>query len=363
MSRTVYNFGAGPAMLPVPVMEKIQQEWLDFQGMGISIVEISHRAKQFEQVLVAAQERFRELTNLPANYKILFVHGGARMQFAALPLNLAGRSPSKKCLYVESGNFAKLAHKDAKPFGDIKVIASSAESNYDRIPTVTPEMVDQDAAYLHVTGNNTLYGSRWQSFPETGDVPLVVDQTSEMLSRVLDFSQFGCAYAGLQKNLGPAGTAIVVIREDLLEYASPQTPTLLNYKQCAADNSLTNTANTFAIYVTGLVLDWLKDQGGIAAIEKQNEAKAQRLYDLIDGTDFYRGVIQPEFRGTMNVSFNLASEELEAKFLKEAGARDLYALKGHRSVGGIRASIYNAMPLAGVEALVGFMQEFEKNNG
>jgi len=363
MSRTVYNFGAGPAMLPVPVMEKIQQEWLDFQGMGISIVEISHRAKQFEQVLDAAQERFRELTNLPDNYKILFVHGGARMQFAALPLNLAGRSPSKKCLYVESGNFAKLAHKDAKPFGDIRVIASSAESNYDRIPTVTPEMVDQDAAYLHVTGNNTLYGSRWQSFPETGAVPLIVDQTSEMLSRVLDFSRFGCAYAGLQKNLGPAGTALVVIREDLLEYASPQTPTLLNYKQCAADNSLTNTANTFAIYVTGLVLDWLKEQGGIAAIEKQNEAKAKRLYDLIDGTEFYRGVILPEFRGTMNVSFNLASEELEAKFLKEAGARDLYALKGHRSVGGIRASIYNAMPLAGVEALVAFMQEFEAKNG
>jgi len=280
-----------------------------------------------------------------------------------LPLNLAGRSASKKCLYVETGNFAKLAHKDAKPFGDIRVIANSAETNYDRIPTITPEMVDQDAAYLHVTGNNTLYGSRWQTFPETGNVPLIVDQTSEMLSRVLDFSKFGCAYAGLQKNLGPAGTALVVIRDDLLGQASPQTPTLLNYEVCAKDNSLTNTANTFAIYVTGLVLEWLQEQGGVAAIEKVNEQKAKILYDLIDAGDFYRGVILPEFRGTMNVSFNLASEELEAKFLKEAGAQGLYALKGHRSVGGIRASIYNAMPLAGIEALAAFMKEFERTNG
>jgi len=363
MSQQVYNFGAGPAMLPVPVMEKIRDEFLDFQGMGISIIEISHRAKQFEKVLVETQERFRQLTNLPDNYKILFIHGGARMQFAALPLNLAGRSPGKKCLYVESGNFAKLAHKDAKPFGDIKVIASSAATNYDRIPMLTPDTIDQDAAYLHITGNNTLYGSRWQNFPETGAVPLIVDQTSEMLSRVIDYRKFGCVYAGLQKNLGPAGTAIVVIREDLLEYASPQTPTLLNYKVCAADNSLTNTANTFAIYVTGLVLEWLQQQGGVAAIEKVNEQKAKILYDLIDASDYYRGVVLPEFRGTMNVSFNLATPELEEKFLKEAGAQGLYALKGHRNVGGIRASIYNAMPLAGVETLAAFMQEFAKKNG
>jgi len=363
MSQQVFNFGAGPAMLPVSVMQRIQEEWFDFQGLGVSVIEVSHRAKQFEKVLLEAQERFRQLTNLPDNFRILFVHGGARMQFAALPLNLAGRSPSKKCLYVETGNFAKLAHKDAKPFGDIRVIASSADTNYDRIPNIDASMVDQDAAYVHLTGNNTLYGSRWQSFPETGGVPLIVDQTSEMLSRVLDFSKFGCVYAGLQKNLGPAGTAIVVIREDLLEYASPQTPTLLNYKVCNADNSLTNTANTFAIYVTGLVLEWLQQQGGVAAIEKVNEQKAKILYDLIDATDFYRGVILPEFRGTMNVSFNLATPELEEKFLKEAGALGLYALKGHRSVGGIRASIYNAMPLAGVETLASFMKEFEKNNG
>jgi phosphoserine aminotransferase len=363
MSQQVYNFGAGPAMLPIPVMQRIQEEFLDFQSMGVSIIEISHRAKQFEQVLLAAQERFRQLTNLPDNYKILFVHGGARMQFSALPMNLAARSGSKKCLYVETGNFAKLANKDAKAYGDIRVIASSADSNYSYLPEITPDMVDQDAAYLHMTSNNTIYGSRYNSFPETGSVPLIADQTSEILSRQIDYSKFGCIYAGLQKNLGPSGTAIVVIREDLLGHAYPETPVLLNYEQCAKDNSLTNTANTFAIYVTGLVLEWLQEQGGVAAIEKVNEQKAKILYDLIDAGEYYRGVIQPEFRGTMNVSFNLPSEELEAKFLKEAGEQGLYALKGHRSVGGIRASIYNAMPLAGVETLAAFMKEFENNNG
>ncbi len=224
-------------------------------------------------------------------------------------------------------------------------------------------MIDQDAAYLHITSNNTLYGSRYSEFPDAGNVPLVVDQTSEILSRVIDYSKFGCIYAGLQKNLGPSGTALVVIREDLLGHASPETPVLLNYEQCAKDNSLTNTANTFAVYVTGLMLEWLQEQGGIAAIEKINEQKAATLYDLIDADDYYRGVILPECRGTMNVSFNLASEELEAKFLKEAGDQGLYALKGHRNVGGIRASIYNAMPMAGVEALAGFMKEFASKNG
>jgi phosphoserine aminotransferase len=350
-------------MLPVPVMAKIRDEFLDFQGMGISIIEISHRAKQFEQVLLDAQARFRRLTNLPENYQILFVHGGARMQFSALPLNLANLSPSRKCLYVETGNFAKLANKDAKAFGDIRVIASSADTNYDRIPEIAPEMIDQDAAYLHLTTNNTIYGSRYNSFPDAGKVPLIADQTSEILSRVIDYGQFGCIYAGLQKNLGPAGTAIVVIREDLLGHAAAETPILLNYEVCAKDNSLTNTANTFAIYVTGLVLEWLEQQGGVAAIEQSNEQKARVLYDLIDGSDYFRGVILPEFRGTMNVSFNLPSAELEAKFLKEAGSQGLYALKGHRSVGGIRASIYNAMPLAGVEALASFMREFERSNG
>ncbi|MEJ2469507.1 MAG: 3-phosphoserine/phosphohydroxythreonine transaminase [Desulfuromonadales bacterium] len=363
MSPQVYNFGAGPAMLPVPVMQRIREEWFDFQGLGVSVIEVSHRAKQFEKVLLDAQERFRQLTDLPENYRILFVHGGARMQFSALPMNLASRSPGRKCLYVETGNFAKLANKDARAYGDIRVIASSAESNYDHIPEITPEMIDQDAAYLHITSNNTIYGSRYNRFPETGEVPLIADQTSEILSRVIDYRKFGCIYAGLQKNLGPSGTAIVIVREDLLGHAVPETPILLNYEQCAKDNSLTNTANTFAIYVTGLVLEWLQEQGGVAAIEKINAQKAGTLYDLIDGSDYYRGVIQPACRGTMNVSFNLPSADLEAKFLKEAGEQGLYALKGHRSVGGIRASIYNAMPLAGVETLADFMKDFASKNG
>ena len=363
MADKIYNFGAGPAMLPEPVMQQIQREWLDFQGMGISIIEISHRAKEFVAVLDEAKSLFRELTGLPNNYRILFVHGGARMQFSALPLNFAGRVPSKKCLYVESGNFAGLAAKEAKAFCEMKIIASSVETDYNCIPGLASGQIDQDAAYLHITSNNTLYGTRWNQFPETGNVPLIADMTSELLSRQIDYNQFGVVYAGLQKNLGPSGMAMVIIHEDLLGYADKKTPTLLNYTQCDKDNSLTNTTNTFAVYVVKLVLEWLKEQGGVAEIEKLNKQKASRLYQVIDSSDFYRGVALPEFRSIMNVSFKLASEELDAKFLQEADAVGLYALKGHRNVGGIRASIYNPMPLAGVKKLVGFMEEFERKHG
>ena len=362
MSKKVYNFGAGPAMLPEAVMQKIQQEWLDYQGMGVSVIEISHRSKEFVAILEEAQALFRELTGLPDNYRILFIHGGARMQFSALPLNLAGRKPGKKCLYFETGNFAKLSAKDAKAFCNVEIAASSAASNYDRIPEYDPALFSDDVSYVHITGNNTIYGTRWNQFPKTGDVPLIADMTSEILSRQIDYSQFGVIYAGMQKNLGPSGMAMVIIREDLLGCASEQTPVLLNYTQADADNSLTNTTNTFAIYTTKLVLEWLKEQGGVAVMEKRNEAKAARLYEIIDASDFYRGVAHPEHRSIMNVSFNLASEELEATFLKEAGAAGLYALKGHRNVGGIRASIYNPMPMAGIEALASFMQTFENNH-
>ena len=359
----VYNFGAGPAMLPEPVMQQIQQEWLDFQGMGISSIEISHRAKEFVAVLDEAQSLFRELTGLPDNYRVLFVHGGARMQFAALPLNFAGRVPSRKCLYVESGNFAELAAKEAKAFCDMEIIASSAETDYNCIPELASGQIDQDAAYLHITSNNTLYGTRWSQFPETGNVPLIADMTSELLSRQIDYNQFGVVYAGLQKNLGPSGMAMVIVRDDLLGHADKQTPTLLNYTQCDKDNSLTNTTNTFAVYVIKLVLEWLKKQGGVAAIEKLNEQKAARLFQVIDDSDFYRGIAQPEHRSIMNVSFKMTSEELDARFLEEAGAVGLYALKGHRNVGGVRASIYNPMPLVGVEKLARFMEEFERKSG
>lgn len=362
MADKVYNFGAGPAMLPEPVMQKIQQEWLDYQGMGVSVIEISHRAKEFVAVLEEAQALFRELSGVPDNYRILFIHGGARMQFSALPLNLAGRKPGKKCLYFETGNFAKLAWKDAKDLCNVEVVASGAETNYDRIPDYDPAAITDDASYVHITGNNTIYGTRWNKFPETGDVPLIADMTSEILSRKIDYSKFGVVYAGMQKNLGPSGMAMVIIREDLLGSAAAETPLLLNYTQADKDNSLTNTTNTFAVYTTKLVLEWLKEQGGVEAIEKRNEEKSAKLYQVIDASDYYRGVAHPEHRSIMNVSFNLPSEELEAKFLKEAGAAGLYALKGHRNVGGIRASIYNPMPMAGVEKLAAFMQAFEKNN-
>jgi len=363
MADKVYNFGAGPAMLPEAVMKQIQQEWLDFQGMGVSIIEISHRAKEFVAVLDQAQSLFRQLTGLPDNYRILFVHGGARMQFSALPLNFAGRVPSKKCLYVESGNFAGLAAKEATAFCHVETIASSVDTDYDRIPQLVPEAIDQDAAYLHITSNNTLYGTRWNQFPETGNVPLIADMTSELLSRQIDYNQFGVVYAGLQKNLGPSGMAMVIVREDLLGHADGKTPTLLNYTQCDKDNSLTNTTNTFAVYVIKLVLEWLKEQGGVAAIEKLNEQKAAHLYRVIDNSEFYRGVAQMNHRSIMNVSFRLASKELDAKFLQDAEDVGLYALKGHRNVGGIRASIYNPMPLVGVERLAEFMEEFAQKNG
>ena len=359
MTKQIYNFGAGPAMLPPPVMAKIQQEWLDFQGMGISIIELSHRTKEFIAVLEEAQALFRELTQVPDNYRILFVHGGARMQFSALPLNFAGRLAAKKCLYVDSGNFAKLAATEAKIFSSAEIIASSAHDNYSYIPRLTPEMVAQDASYLHITSNNTIYGTRWNQFPDTGDVPLIADMTSELLSRKIDYSKFGVVYAGLQKNLGPSGMAMVIVREDLLGFPAAQTPTLLNYTQCDKDNSLTNTTNTFAVYVIKLVLEWLKEQGGVVAIEQRNNSKAALLYDKIDASDFYSGVAQVADRSIMNIPFRTPSEELDAKFLRQADAAGLYALKGYRSLGGIRASIYNPMPLAGVEKLVEFMDKFE----
>ena len=362
MADRVYNFGAGPAMLPIPVMEKIQQEWLDYQGMGVSIIEISHRAKEFVDVLEQAKALFRKLTGVPDNYRILFVHGGARMVFPAIPLNFSGRVPSRRCLYAETGNFAKLAAKEAAIFYPTETIISSADSGYDRVPVIDASMVDPDAAYLHITSNNTIYGTRYHQFPEI-PIPLVADMTSELLSRKIDYNQFGVVYAGLQKNLGPSGMAMVIVREDLLGMADPKTPTLLNLTQCDKDNSLTNTTNTFAVYAIKLVLEWLDSIGGISAIEKLNEQKAATLYDVIDSTDFYHGIAHPDHRSIMNVSFKTGNDELDKKFLAEANEQGLYALKGHRNAGGARASIYNPMPLAGVEKLAAFMREFERNNG
>jgi len=341
-------------------MEKAQKEFLDFANLGAGLIEISHRSKEFEAVIDEADALLIELANIPANYKILYVHGGAQMQFSAIPLNLINRNPARKAAYVESGNFAKLAAKEAARYGKITTAASSSDTNYDRVPEFDPAKVDRDTSYIHITSNNTIYGTRWQQFPDTGDIPLVADMTSELLSRELDFNKFGVIFAGLQKNLGPAGLACVIIREDLLDLALPETPNLLNYKTYADQHSLANTNNTFAIYMMKLVLEWLRDEGGVAVMEARNEAKAKILYDVIDGTDFYVGATHPAHRSTMNVTFNLANDALLDEFLKGALANGLYALKGHRNVGGARASIYNAMPVAGCQALADYMQEFEK---
>jgi phosphoserine aminotransferase len=363
MSHRVYNFGAGPAMLPLPVMERIRDEFLDYRGMGASVIEISHRSKEFQAIQDEAKALLRELAGIPDDYRILFVHGGARMQFAALPLNLAGRSAARTCLYVDSGNFSQLAIKDAGPFADVRVIASGADAGYRRLPSIAPAAIDPAAAYLHITSNNTVCGTRWHTFPESGAVPLIADQTSEILSRVIDYRRFGVIYAGLQKNLGPSGMAVVIIRDDLLGGAAAQTPLLLNYTQLDKDDSLTNTTNTFAIYVVRCMLEWLRDQGGVAAIEQRNAAKAALLYQALDASVFYRGFADPGCRSTMNVTFHLPTPELDKQFVKDAFAAGLYALEGHRAVGGVRASLYNPMPLAGAEALAGFMREFERKNG
>ena len=350
-------------MLPIEVMKKAQEEFLDYNNMGASVIEISHRSKEFDEILNRTDDLLRELANIPSNYKILYVHGGAQMQFSAVPLNLINRNPARKASFILTGTWAVKASKEASRYGTALDIASSKDSNFNYIPEFNASMLDPESSYVHIVSNNTLYGTRWQSIPKTGDIPLVADMTSEFMSRKLDISQFGVIFAGLQKNLGPAGLAVVIIREDLLEHALPETPGLLNYKTYSEQHSLANTNNTFAIYMMSLVMEWLKDQGGVDKIEMQNEAKAKLIYDYIDSTDFYFGTADPAHRSIMNVTFKLLNDDLLSNFLEQAETNSLYALKGHRAVGGVRASIYNAMPISGCEALVNFMKEFEKNNG
>lgn len=358
----VYNFGAGPAMLPLEVMEKAQAEFLNYQNMGASIIEISHRSKEFDEVINTCDALVTELADVPSNYKILYVHGGAQMQFSAIPLNLINRKAAKKASFVLTGTWAEKASKEANRYGTALNIASSADQNFNYIPKFDVNALDPESSYLHITSNNTLFGTRWHEFPETGEIPLVADMTSEFMSRKIDISKFGIVFAGLQKNLGPAGLAVVIIREDLLEHALPETPNLLNYQTYAKEHSLANTNNTFAIYMMSLVMQWLKDQGGVAKMEVQNEAKAKILYDAIDASDFYLGAAHVDHRSIMNVTFNLANNDLLPAFLNEAEAEGLYALKGHRVVGGARASIYNAMPVAGCQALADFMKAFASKN-
>lgn len=363
MSEPVYNFGAGPAMLPFAVMQQIREELLDFQGMGVSVIELSHRSKEFEALLTKCDTLIREIASLGDEHEILYMHGGAQMQFAAVPLNLLGLKPAHKAVYSETGNFSRLANVEAARYGNIVIASSSKDDKYDHLPPFSRDMVDDDASYAYITSNNTIYGTQYREYPDMGDIPLVVDATSDIFSRRMDLSRTGVVFAGLQKNLGVSGTGLVLVRKDLIGHAMERTPSLLDYSVYQKNHSMPNTINTFAIYAMSLVLQWLKDQGGVAAMEQINEKKAACLYDVIDSSDFYTGTARREDRSRMNLTFVLPSAELDALFIKEALAEGLYALKGHRVVGGVRASIYNPMPLAGCQKLADFMREFERRQG
>ncbi len=360
MENRVFNFNPGPATLPESVLVEVRDELLNYKGEGLSVLEMSHRSKTFDDIVNDAVAVVKRIMGFGDEYAVLFLQGGATAQFAAVPLNLA--TNGKPGLYINTGSWSKKAIAEAKKLGVAhKVIASSEEANFSYIPT--DFQIDPDASYLHITSNNTIFGTQWQSYPQTGDVPLIADMSSDFYCRRFDPNQFALIYAGAQKNAGPAGVTIVIIRKDLLERSPDNIPTVLNYKIYAEKNSLYNTPNCFGIYIVGKVMHWIEDQGGIDAVEKVNREKAQLLYDTLDATDFYRPTARPDSRSMMNVTFRLPDEELEKKFVAEAAENGMVGLKGHRSVGGIRASIYNAMPLEGVKALVDFMKEFEKKNG
>jgi phosphoserine aminotransferase len=357
----IFNFAAGPAIMPVPVLEEAQRNLLALPGVGMSVMEISHRSATFENILNQAIADIQELAGVPSNYKILMLQGGASLQFSMVPMNLLG--PGATADYLDTGSWAKKAVKEAKRVGSVNVAATTKEDNYARLPSPGEIKRSAGAAYLHMTSNNTIEGTQWKSLPEAGDTPLVSDASSDILSRPVDIQRHALIYAGAQKNLGPSGVTLVILREDLLSRSQDTLPTMLNYRTHVENNSLYNTPNTFGIYLLGLTMKWLKSLGGLAAIAKINERKAGKLYAEIDRTGFYRGTAQKESRSLMNVTFRLPSEEMEKVFVKESTAAGLDGLKGHRDVGGMRASIYNAFPEEGVDALVDFMREFERKNG
>jgi len=362
MSQRIHNFGAGPGVLPEPVLRQAQQDLWDIGGSGIGIMEHSHRGKLFDRVLGEAEALCREVGGIPANYKVLFLQGGASLQFSMVPMNLlpAGRTAD----YVVTGVWSQKALKEAKLLGQTHVAFDGAGEQFVRIPRQEEIRYSDHPVYVHVTTNNTIYGTQWPEEPAVpAGVPMIADTSSDMYSRPIDIAKYGLIYAGAQKNLGPSGAVLVIIREDLIELAPKSLPTMLQYRVHAAEHSLYNTPNTWGIYFTGQVFKWIRDQGGLAAMAALNEAKAKLLYDAIDASGFYRGTAEPGSRSRMNVTFRGPSEELEAKFCSEATRSGLDGLKGHRSVGGMRASIYNACPLASVQALVDFMKEFERKNG
>ncbi len=355
----VYNFSAGPSMLFEDVLKTAQNEFLDYNNSGMSVTEMSHRSKTYDAIHAECLSLFTELMNIPENYQVLLLQGGASQQFDAIPLNLI--SATGKADYVVTGNFANLAYKQAKKYGDIALAASSEDKTYTYIPKVTKDSFRKDASYVHITSNNTIFGTRWNKFPET-DCPLVADVSSEILSRDIDVSKFGLLYAGAQKNISAAGLTVVIVRKDLIGKELPFCPTMLAYKTQADKNSLYNTPPTFSIYIAMLTLRHIKAMGGVSAINKINEEKAAMLYDFIDNSKLYKNYVNKEDRSIMNVPFVTGSEELDAAFVKEAAQEGLVSIKGHRLVGGMRASIYNAMPVEGVKKLIEFMKKFELQN-
>jgi phosphoserine aminotransferase len=361
MGKRIFNFNAGPAALPLPVLEEIKNELLDFRGSGMSILEISHRSKWFEDVINDAVMRTKRLLNLGEEFDVVFIQGGASLQFAMVPMNLS--LPGKPVDYINTGTWSTKAIKEAKLLGkDVRVIASSEPDNFSHIPMAFK--VDEDAAYLHLTSNNTIKGTQWASFPNAGAVPMVCDMSSDFLSRVFDPKPFGLIYAGAQKNVGPAGAAVVIIRKDMIGRVPEKTPAMLKYSTFTESNSLYNTPPCFVIYTIDLVLKWLEEKvGGLKEMEKVNCEKGALIYSCIDASGFYKGTAAKDSRSLMNVTFRLPSEDLEKTFVADAQKAGLGGLKGHRSVGGCRASIYNATGLDAVKALVDFMKEFEKKRG
>lgn len=359
MSR-VYNFSAGPSMLPEAALRKAAEQMLDYEGSGQSVMEMSHRSAEYKAIIDNTEALLRELMHIPDNYTVLFLQGGASSQFAMVPLNLMTKS--KKMDAVVTGQWAKKAASEAKKFGEVNIVASSADKTFSYIPKLDKSMFSADADYVHITMNNTIYGTKYHTIPDTGDVPLVADMSSCILSEDFDVTRFGLIYAGAQKNMAPAGLTVVIIRNDLIGHATKNCPTMFDYKIHADNGSMYNTPPTYTIYMCMLVLEWLKSLGGISEIEKINREKAKLFYDYLDNSAIFSGTVVPEDRSLMNIPFITGNEELDAKFIKESKAAGFVNLKGHRTVGGMRASIYNAMPIEGVKSLIEFMKKFELEN-
>ena len=357
----VYNFSAGPSMLPLEVLEKAASELVCYGESGMSVMEMSHRSPDYEAIIQDAEKMLRELMNIPENYKVLFLQGGASTQFAAVPLNLIKRTG--KADYVVSGQFSGKAYKEAQKLGyDVKCIATTKDDNFDHVPVITKDMIRPDAAYVHVCFNNTIYGTKYGYIPDTGDIPLVADMSSCIISEPIDVTKFGVIYAGAQKNMAPAGLTLVIVREDLLDYAEEKMPTMLEWKTMAENDSMYNTPPCYTIYMAKLVYEWILGMGGLDVMKQKNVEKAAVLYDYLDSQDYYIAPVKKDSRSMMNVTFVTGDADLDKKFASEAGKAGLKNLKGHRSVGGMRASIYNAMPKAGVEKLVEFMKAFAEAN-